>query len=386
MSDRYIPVTYEPKKANKSKVDYKNLYKTDLLSFDPLIGYITNVSTTLYEIQSQFEKGSPEYEELDRRLKLCCYYQSAAIDSAKGIAFEGIPKHWVKRTKVTDDMAKEETEAAALNNRICIGNKRPYFMRYLYRKRNKEYRNFLSDLRRISVVFCGKPYDETFPSAELPEIISKKIAHFADIGNPLIETNGTMNRVCRYMEKRLSKKQDRTNSPKKENADHLFEILYDNSYQTDFDLLPKMNALKSKYINFKKSKRLSDSDFNTYEQLYQSIFDEAVETISNNETELANLAVMACYTGTNKSKDFCWDCFGEAIFRNVLRNKGKSVCKSDYMNALQVTKADEYMFDYFPDAKFCRIGMPVADETGEITYLGKRYKIEYAIIGDSNLQ
>ena len=48
----------------------KDLYKVDMLGYDSKIGYITNLGTTFYEMQSQYPKGSKEYEELEKRLKL----------------------------------------------------------------------------------------------------------------------------------------------------------------------------------------------------------------------------------------------------------------------------------------------------------------------------
>ncbi len=393
MSDRYVPVTYEPQKAEKAKVDYKKLYKTDVLSFDPLIGYITNVSTTLYEVQSQFDKGSPEYNELQTRLKLCCYFQSAAIDAAKGIAFEGIPKHWIRKTKITDDMTEEEVERAEFNNRICIESHRPYFMRYLYTHKNREYRDFVDDLNRMSIILYGKPYGELEHRQEMDDKIAESLQNFADNGNPLLETNGTMNRICRYMEQHLSGVKSYSKKISEEENQEIIESLVDAEHETDWDLLPLIDGLRKKYIAFKKEHALSDSEFNTYDQFYESLRNEAMEGITNDETELANLAVITCYRLSTGSKDFCWDCFGDAIYENVLGNKSRSD-ESAYIHAEKcaetteihgkkcdsVGEIDTMLRGLYKTITKVRLRMPVASDKPDITYLGKNYSMKEFVL------
>ena len=48
----------------------KDLYKVDVLAFNSKIGYITNLGTTFYEMQSQYAKESLEYKELNNRFLL----------------------------------------------------------------------------------------------------------------------------------------------------------------------------------------------------------------------------------------------------------------------------------------------------------------------------
>lgn len=75
-----IPVAYSAKKADKKNINEKTLYKTDVLAYNTKIGYITNLGTTLYEMQSLYEKDTLEYKEIENRLKLCCIEQNRSID------------------------------------------------------------------------------------------------------------------------------------------------------------------------------------------------------------------------------------------------------------------------------------------------------------------
>lgn len=53
-------------------------------SFGDDIGKTTNWITSMFDVQAQFEPGSPEYEELDYRIKCGQLFQQNAIDKAKG--------------------------------------------------------------------------------------------------------------------------------------------------------------------------------------------------------------------------------------------------------------------------------------------------------------
>lgn len=357
MSDRYIPVAYDPQKAPKSKIDYKTLYKVDILGFDPIIGHITNVSTTLYEMQNEYSPDSREYQEIDRRLKLCCSLQSRAIDSTKGIAFEGIPKHWLRRKRITDEMRETLSEEAIaeieFNNRICIENRRPYFMRYLYPQKNRDYKSFREDINRACIVRWGKPLDE-LSDAERQSQEFKKIQAYIDRSFPLFETHGTMNRICRHMESTVAEIKQARRDAKSEGD--IFDKLYSESVATELSLVPKMEEIYNEYSAFKRDYLLEDSEFNSYEQFYAQIRKKALENVSNNLQECANLAVYICYKlYPKRAKDFCWDCFGEGIADNVLAKAAEQGRQPQ---------------------------LPQADANGDISYLGKTYALKTVNLED----
>ena len=344
--NRGIPVTYEPQKAEKRKIDNSKLYQTDILAFDPLIGMITNVSTTLYEIQSQFDEGSAEYNECETRLKLCCTLQSMGIDAAKGIAFEGIPKHWLRATD----------ESSEIDKKLAINKKRPYFMRYLYSHKNSEYTKFKRDVERMrNLSFGGEKYAKkckkipqndanNAEKGEITAIIDEYIAK----RNPLLCTKGTMNRLCEHMEQSLKE----IRAIKKASAsDKMLPKMLDAEFATDWTLLSDMERLFQDYTEFRSQKALEESEYNTYEQFYAMLNRRAYEGISNNSTELANLAVHLCYVlKGKKAKSFVWDCFGAEVLENII----------------------EYHRRKSPDGMVSAV-FPCRSEDGDIEYLGKRY-------------
>ena len=69
-----------PKKTKITKRRLRGLYKFDGKAFNTKIGFITNCSTTMYEMLKQYEFGSKEYNSIINRLKLCCHFQALQID------------------------------------------------------------------------------------------------------------------------------------------------------------------------------------------------------------------------------------------------------------------------------------------------------------------
>lgn len=305
---------------------HEDLYKIDMLSFNTKIGSITNIGTTYYEMLSMYEKGSKEYNEIYIRLKLCCIEQSKTIDSAKGLIVKPFPKHWTDYQKISKEdyelLSSDELDELgainAFNNKLLVGNKRPYFMRYVYPIRNKEYRSFLSDFNRLSRIYWDCDIED-IPTEEMDSEIYKTFISYYRQKSPLIETDGTMNRVCRHMENEIK---EFNNSRKYKKNGKMLELLYNTNTETNLELLPIMEKVYTDYISFKKNKMLSDSRFNNYEQYFKSVKDYCLENISSNENELANLAVYVLYKNhPNKPKDFVWDCFGKGILSNVLLTK-----------------------------------------------------------------
>lgn len=316
----------------------KDLYKIDMLAFDSKIGYITNLGTTLYEMQSQYPVGSKEYEEINNRLKLCCTGQSAVIDAAKGIKMRPFPKHWTKYQHIDDNDSEEEKTRKEFENKLLI-EKRPEFMKHLYSRYNVQYKQFKNDFDSYCFIKFGCKVDGLSEQQKLlPEV--KEMLEYYNKKNPLLETNGVMNKVCRYMENQLK---GISKSVKDCDNGELFEKLFNKDIPIDDSLLQLMIEKYNEYTNFKKTKQLKQSEFSTYEQYFKYLRNDCLEKISSNIQELANLAVYVCYQlYPNKPKDFCWDLFGVGIVENLKQ-------------------------------KHDTVRVPQMCEDGEIEYLGNRF-------------
>ena len=347
-----VPVAYQPKKADKVKINIPELYQLDVLGFNTKIGFITNCSTTLYEMQTMYEPGSKEYNEIENRLKLCCKYQSHEIDHAKGIQTKPFPKHFTNFEKINENDSEEEKETKSFNNKLAI-SKRTYFMRHRYPQYNQEYKNHIADFDRYSITKYNckfKEIPEKFKNTEE----YKELKKYYDFRNPLLETNGTMNRICYYMENELKNIKQRNH---RVSNDILYKILNNENILIDSSKLSLLNEVYEEYMSFKRDKMLSNSDFATYEQFYKYLRNKSLENISNNIQELANLSVYLCYK-LKKNKDFCWDVFGSGIVSNLISMK----ILTDNTN----------------------VNIPELNPLGEIEYLGENFTVlPYNLMSDA---
>lgn len=291
----------------------EDLYKIDMLAFNSKIGYITNIGTTFYEMQSQYEEDSKEYQEINNRLKLCCTNQNLQIDAAKGLKIKEFPKHWTKYQKILETDSEEEKNRKEFENKLVI-DKRPEFMKFLYTHYDKEYKNFVNNFDLYCFIKYGKKIKDLTEKDKNEKGVMEMLKYY-EYKNPLLETNGVMNRLCRYMQTQLK---DINKIPKKSDTEKIFVKIYNEKIDLDNNKLEMIKLKYKNYLDFKKTKQLKTSEFNNYEQYYKFLRNQCLEQISSDIKELANLSVYLCYKlYPNKSKDFCWDVFGLGILENL---------------------------------------------------------------------
>jgi hypothetical protein len=340
-----LPITCDKKSASKIKIIDEELYLADSSGFNTKVGYLTNLSTSFYALLPQFQEGTKEYDTLFTRLKLARIQQERIIDSAKGIIVKEIPEFWSKWKKIKSDTPKEEVEEIELNNKI-VADKRPYFMKWLYPEYMRKYKKFEDTYSNFSIAKFRLTIDQLLKKGNHTEQESGVIRDYKRY-HPFILSNCLMNRVCQYMEEKIKEIKEETG---KSNFD--YSVLLDSDFEVTDDKLSKMIQLFERYKYAKKSKIGMDK-YENFEQFILQIRNQAYKEISSSGVELANLSVCINYKIFPKSnKDFCWNVFGEEILKNVYKNKQDKVL------------------------------VPVACETGDIEYLGKRYvmtdaKIDY---------
>lgn len=74
--DQSLPIiTYEKTKAKEHKLNFSSFANWDCMSFDSPIGGITNLASNLYALRCNFEEGTKERNEIDKRIRLLRRYQ-----------------------------------------------------------------------------------------------------------------------------------------------------------------------------------------------------------------------------------------------------------------------------------------------------------------------
>ena len=356
-----LPVVYEAPKTKSTIFTDEDLFKADLFAFGSIIGSITNKSTSAYALLPLFNKNTNEYKTLVNRLKMCTKLQSAQIDKAKiGKEVKGIPNIWIERQKFNkDDTKKIKKDKNFLNNILL--DKHPYFFIHLYKNTYFNYKKYIksNDLScrqkfKISLEeFLKKDYDKITQPVEY----SFLNAYYKFL--PVIDSDSVMNILCRYIEGIDFKIKEKL---KTKNNNDLYKLYM-------HDLIPKndeiFNKVLYKYSSFMKElKDLNNMGINsssnkdkfneetdkTTENIYEKFKDEMFK-ICSNAYELTNYLVEIFYVQYKSSnKDILWNSFGKYIFNNVKRKNNNPIL------------------------------FPTPDDSGDIIYLNKKFKLEEVII------
>lgn len=342
---RGLPITYSRETAKKEPIIENNLWKIDTLGFNSKIGFITNISTTLFAMQASYDVGSHEFIEIEKRLKLCRKLQGLNIDHAKGLEVVPLPKYWTKYITADNDNMSEEIDLCNFNNSIRI-NQRPYFFRYRYQNYNKRYKNYQKTYENFCQTNYGKSLEEMLDSPQTEQ--EKEVVEKYHRYSPLLDSPCAMNKVCRFMEKSVKViKFDMRARSKKFNI----SLLKTSKYEFDEQKFKKLYKL---YEEFKTGKRnFANIKNNSGERSYRTLqhyniyIRNKATKISNNMQELANLAVEICYVKhPGDGKNFLWSIFEDGLLANITENKQKE--------------------------NF----IPLVSDTGDIDYLGKKYSLQ----------
>lgn len=346
-----VPVLGEHQSPQKNKININTLYKYDGKAFSTKIGFITNCSTTLYEMLKLYEVGSKEHNAIMERLKLCCHFQALQIDSAKGIVVQSMPHIWYNKQHYKND----ETDKSLMNkinfdNNIAV-LKRPYFMRYLYSNYNREYTQYQENYNQMSIALFGNNLNEVNDDIKLTKEY-KDILEKYNKYNKFLDTNGVMNNICHYME---SACKDIKFFVKQKNDENFFKKYMDNTVDIDNEKLKLMLGKFEEYSKQKKNRKCLEEG-NSFLKYCMNLKDEILG-ISIDIRELANLAVYICYViYPKKPKDFAWDICGDGIIENLFYNKGSY-----------------------------SIEIPMINNKGDVQYLGQEYKVEEIKLDNDNI-
>jgi len=194
-----MPVSYEKQQVETKKVTLGNQIKTDCKGLDTKVGLITNYSTSMYALLSNFENKELEYKELYKRILITRKLQGEEIDKIKGTSPPKIPSYWHRKQNIEENDTEEIKEQKYFNNSL-LANKKPYFFIWLYPSLKKEYMQYCKSFNSISLKKLGCTikdllYKENKSKQEL------ELYYQYQKYNPVIESNCSMNILCREFEK-----------------------------------------------------------------------------------------------------------------------------------------------------------------------------------------
>ena len=341
--DQQPAIVCAQKTATKIVPTEEDFIKSNIATFGNEIGQITNWVTSMYEVRSEFDPSSEEFEVLTYRIMSGQTYQQNAIDRAKGIVSKPMPREWHDRHAVN----KIEDEGRRELYRRIVADRKPYFMRYIYPDLARQYNTYIKNTDKNALREFGMTVGElrALPYSTLTDR-QKEFLRYYDYRMPVGTRDCVMNRICRKFEEAF----DGYVARQKAASDFDYTILCGNEpytarqYQTVQHLHDAYTERLRNYAVFSEYERVDEDDVVSTLVAINDEFRKECTIACPNEEALCNILLDTCYTKSS-TKRFVWRMAGSQIIRNLLeKNNGV-------------------------------ISYPVLDPEGDIQYCGERYAV-----------
>ena len=325
------PITYDASMTKSQTITYNKLVDMDTRSFNTKIGFITNLATTFICLRESFEKDSREYAELTKRINLLRFHQGSAIDAGKGNLYIAPPSHWSRREKFDWDNDSEEEKQRKYYINKLLGNKKSYFMCYIYPSLMKQFKQHKESSKRICRAMLGCKMDQVFKKKDKTKEEKKFLRNYYRY-LPALVNKSIMNQLCWYVE------------------DIDFDLkFFKNGKDDDFDyrilmndniIVDKNSSTFKKILNIMKKyhhiyemntheRNSLIEDYNVQYEEFEDDIDEEYSilfreienelfAVCSNRYELCNYVIYIMYNNfKNKSKAIMWNICGKEIVNNL---------------------------------------------------------------------
>ncbi len=337
------------RKAKKKVVEEQDAIQANIDSFGDDIGKTTNWITSMFDIQAQYERGTPEYEALDYRIKCGQLFQQNSIDKAKGIIAKPMPREWHDRHAVN---TIEDADTRRFYLRL-VADKKPYFMRLIYPALMKQYNTYIKNTNKNAMREFGMTVDEL---AAIPEEKrtdrQRDFLRYYHSRMPVSNNNCVMNKICRRFEGEFD------GYVGKRNADTDFDYTimksgaeYSRSqFNSIFKLYDNYSKRLRNYLVFADYEKVDEYDTFSRMQEMRAEFEQECAKICPNRFALCDIVLDICYQKSS-TRRFAWEMCGAEIVQNLLsRNSGV-------------------------------ISYPVLDADGDIQFCGNKFRVKQIQIG-----
>lgn len=339
------------RKAQKILPTEEDFITANIASFGDDIGKTTNWITSMFDVQAQYDKDTPEYKELDYRIKCGQLFQQNAIDKAKGIISKPMPREWHDRHSVNKI---EDAERRAFYRKI-VADKKPYFMRYIYPALMRQYNTYIKNTKKSALREFGLTVEELkeLPSERISEE-QKDFLRYYQSQMPVETNECVMNRICRRFEAEFDGYLGRHNST----IEFDYSIMksgaeYSRSqYYAILKLYEDYSKRLKNYAVFANLERVDEFEsFTAVNEMQTEFLQECTKACPNKFT-LCDIILDMCYS-RSLTKRFAWEMCSEEIIQNLLN-------KHDGM-----------------------IWYPTLDPDGDIEFCGERFSLRRQKIGET---
>lgn len=291
-------------------------------SFNNNVGSITNIGTSMLNLQSKFLKGSVEWNELEYRVICIQHYQQLCIDAVKGIKMTPMNKCWnnISECCIKDQDTEEIIKEKEFNKLICA-NKKPYFFIYRYSSTKASFDSYNKQFEQKLKQKYHLTLKELLESDNLTEeLINLKNRYYN--GCPVDMSPGTVNRIAWAVNKKFD---DFYSIPPVQFNKELIKSGVEYS-KADFYAVKEVYLEYQNYLtNFTKRSKQDDSSDSEENIADKSVFDNFYKgkfyEVCPNEYMLCDILIDLLYDKTN-SKGVVWEMCGEVIIKNLIAKSG----------------------------------------------------------------
>lgn len=337
------------RKAKKKVVQEQDAIQANIDSFGDDIGKTTNWITSMFDIQAQYERGTPEYDALDYRIKCGQLFQQNSIDKAKGIIAKPMPREWHDRHTVN---TIEDAETRRFYLRL-VADKKPYFMRLIYPALMKQYNTYIKNTNKNAMREFSMTVDELM---EIPDEKrtdrQKDFLRYYHSRMPVSNNDCVMNKICRRFEAEFDGYVGRHNAE----ADFDYTIMKSGAEysRTQFNAVAKLydgyNKRLRNYVVFANCERVDEYDTFSRMQEMRAEFEQECARVCPNRFALCDIVLDICYKKSS-TKRFAWEMCGTEIIQNLLSRRDGV------------------------------ISFPTLDADGEIQFCGNRFSVKQTEMG-----
>lgn len=319
----------------------EDIILSNKLAFNDDIGVVTNHITSMFNVQSAFDKDSEEYKALSYRIMCGQLFQQNTIDRAKGVIAKPMPRYWYERR---DNLPKDEDSAEVAEqkkfNLKIVADRKPYFMIYIYPDLKRQYDAYEKRVNAKSIRLLNTGIQEIKSKAEHTELENSLLDDYNKY-MPVGTNSCVINRICWLFEDEF--KDFVVQNTSEENYD--YSILKSGAAYSDY-IYSKIEEVYSKFVEESRDHKTKTRKrrYDRFEAMLEhrsmaDRFRRACSEICPNEDELCDIVLDICYS-KESSKQFAWDMCGDIIIRN-LRRRSHNIIRYP-----QVVEADgEFEYD-----------------------------------------
>lgn len=308
-------------KAPKMLPTEDNIAASNKKGFKNKVGSITNIGTSMLNLQSKFPIGSPEWDELEYRVICIQHFQQLSIDSVKGIKMTPMNSQWNNLAECLPSENDDEQTAALkeFNKKVCA-HRKPFFFIYRYNTTKSKYDKYVKNINSKLKVKYHITLDELLSAENLPDYLQKERDMFYN-RCPVDMSPGTVNRIAWAVDKKF------------EAFDSLPTIEFDKEIIKSGVLYDKSDVHKVRevYQDYKNSILSLSKKINTDEiteddgffdiSVVNLMFKGKFYEVCPNEKMLCDILIDLLYDKPN-SKGVVWDMCGDVIIDNLLSKSG----------------------------------------------------------------